>query len=40
MPADGSSWGALLFNSNGMDIVATEDRVSWRAIGGVFDLVS
>ncbi|GAB4817380.1 hypothetical protein N2152v2_004426 [Parachlorella kessleri] len=35
---DGSSWGALLFNSNGMDIVATEDRVSWRAIGGVFDL--
>lgn len=38
--ADGTSWGALLFNSNGMDIVAREDRLSWRATGGVIDLVS
>lgn len=28
----------LLFNSNGMDSVLTEDKLSWRVIGGVLDL--
>lgn len=37
--ADGSSWGVLFFSSNGMDVVPTEDRLSWRVIGGVIDLV-
>lgn len=35
---DGTAWGALVLSSNGMDIVPTEDRLSWRVIGGVIDL--
>ena len=38
LEADGTAWGALLLSSNGMDIVPTEDRLSWRAIGGVLDV--
>ncbi|EIE26263.1 hypothetical protein COCSUDRAFT_64412 [Coccomyxa subellipsoidea C-169] len=35
---DGSAHGMLLFNSNGMDAVVTEDKVSWRVTGGVLDI--
>ncbi len=35
---DGSSHGVLLFNSNGMDAVLTNDTVSFRVTGGVLDL--
>ena len=37
--ADGSAWGALLLNSNGQEMVALADRLTFRAIGGVIDLV-
>lgn len=37
-PADGSAFGYFLLSSNGMDIVPTSDRLSWRVIGGVVDL--
>lgn len=37
--ADGTSWGALLLNSNGMEVVATEEKLTFRAIGGMLDLV-
>lgn len=36
--ADGRSHGVLLFNSNGMDAVLTNDTVSFRVTGGVLDL--
>lgn len=35
--ADGSATGVLLFNSNGMDIILTEETLSFRAIGGILD---
>lgn len=38
MFADGTSHGVLLFNSNGMDAVLTNDTVSFRVTGGVLDL--
>ncbi len=28
----------LLFNSNGMDAVVTEEKLSWRVTGGVLDM--
>lgn len=36
--ADGSAHGVLLWNSNGMDAVVTEDYVSFRVTGGVLDM--
>ena len=36
--ADGTAWGMLLLSSNAMDIVPTEDRLSWRVTGGVLDM--
>ncbi|EFN51090.1 hypothetical protein CHLNCDRAFT_141480 [Chlorella variabilis] len=35
---DGTAWGALLLNSNGMEMAATPDKLTWRAIGGAIDL--
>ncbi len=36
--ADGSANGALLLNSNGMDVVLTATSYQWRAVGGILDL--
>ncbi|KAL0022358.1 hypothetical protein WJX77_003500 [Trebouxia sp. C0004] len=35
---DGSSHGILLLNSNAMEVVLTEDTLSWRMTGGIIDL--
>jgi Glycosyl hydrolases family 31/N-terminal barrel of NtMGAM and CtMGAM, maltase-glucoamylase/Trefoil (P-type) domain len=33
-----SSWGYFMLNSNGMEIIPSSDRLSWRIIGGIVDL--
>ena len=40
LAADGTAWGALLLNSNGQEMVALADRLTFRTIGGILDLVS
>ena len=35
--ADGSASGFLLMNSNAMDVVVTEEAISFRIIGGILD---
>ncbi|KAL4423393.1 hypothetical protein ABPG77_004324 [Micractinium sp. CCAP 211/92] len=35
---DGSAWGMLLLSSNALDIVPTQDKLSWRVTGGVLDM--
>lgn len=35
---DGTAWGMVLLSSNAMDVVPTEDRLSWRVTGGIIDL--
>ncbi len=34
----GTSWGYFMLNSNGMEIVPSADKLSWRIIGGMIDL--
>lgn len=34
----GDAFGFFLLNSNGMDIIPADDRLSWRIIGGIVDL--
>jgi alpha-glucosidase len=36
--ADGTSHGVFLLNSNAMDIVVTEESLTFRVVGGVLDL--
>ena len=38
MCTDGTAEGALLLNSNGMDVVLTPTSYQWRAVGGILDL--
>ncbi|PRW45700.1 alpha-glucosidase isoform A [Chlorella sorokiniana] len=38
LESDGTAWGALLLNSNGQEMAALPDRLTFRAVGGVIDL--
>ena len=35
---DGSSHGVLLLNSNAMEVIISQETLSWRVTGGVLDV--
>ncbi|KAL6777600.1 AGL1 [Auxenochlorella protothecoides x Auxenochlorella symbiontica] len=35
---DGTAWGILLLSSNAMDIIPSEEKLSWRVTGGIIDM--
>lgn len=38
LSADGTAHGVVMMNSNGMDVVLTDNTLQFRLIGGIIDL--